>query len=850
MQPASSHHHADAHCRRCRGRRTARQRDSRDRPGAFVERSARRAPGERRPGSRARRRPAGATADAFAAGGSPVSHPRSMGPPSISTSASRASSPMRSSISTRRRATLDGPAPPFAELGEHADSTEAIAIPIVLAGEVVAVLYVDQPDAEPGILTLEPATLEVLARHAARALESLTAFKAVRSIVRADALSWRRRRRRRQRREAEDRPQTTRMRRRGDMPGSSSPRSSCITRTPSPRDGATAIWRRGSAGRSRGRGRSTNSACRRTCAARPSIFTPSSFGRWRAATRACLRRRACREGQAGRTRAVRGGPAERVPRPARRTAARRRRACRECRARAAGIPGFPGLESRPGPAADRPPARAARPVAALDGARKGPCPDRGPGQPRHGHQVRGRGQPRESVGAALAPCHGTERSAGARTSSTTKDWPNSASGNPPKRAPRFRRFRPSELAGFLVEASALREAESDEALGDYAAALLVYERLSVMKTSAPEEVLDPTGEDRKSRGRRREGAGGARARLLRVSLQRAVGSRRRGAGHRVDGAGEPARSTRAGARRTAVRGQAIHARASGVRAPSQRRAGRRSRSRSPASGRGRLFHQKRYRAARDGVRPYIDGGPRQSEALYFYAVSLRELDDRSQYLTLLRRDHQRVPGRPVGRGSPEQSRHLTTSARTRTIWPTGRSASCTRSFRPAGMPSGRPGRLAGGRIATRSIAKRRTSSRGPRPTFHGRTIARRGCTGQAARTKRSANSRRRRRATRSRSLDYLNSYHGRLAAARLDGRLPERRLVVVRPRAPRQRRSPADADAAPPRPCRPTPRSFASCSSRRSTIRRSTSCDTRRASGATRRRSARRSPGPTASRER
>jgi GAF domain-containing protein len=83
----------------------------------------------------------------------------------------------------------DGPAPPFAELGDRADSTEAIAVPIVLAGEVVAVLYVDQPDAEPGILTLEPATLEVLARHAARALEALTAFKAVRSITGADAAS-------------------------------------------------------------------------------------------------------------------------------------------------------------------------------------------------------------------------------------------------------------------------------------------------------------------------------------------------------------------------------------------------------------------------------------------------------------------------------------------------------------------------------------------------------------------------------------------------------------------------------------------------------------------------------------
>ena len=81
----------------------------------------------------------------------------------------------------------DGLAPAFAELAEHADSTEAIAFPIVLGGEVVAILYVDQPDMEPGVLTLEPAALEVLARYAGRALEALTAFQAARMVTLAGA---------------------------------------------------------------------------------------------------------------------------------------------------------------------------------------------------------------------------------------------------------------------------------------------------------------------------------------------------------------------------------------------------------------------------------------------------------------------------------------------------------------------------------------------------------------------------------------------------------------------------------------------------------------------------------------
>ena len=74
----------------------------------------------------------------------------------------------------------DGLAPAFAELTDHADSTEAIAFPIAVGGDVVAVLYVDQPDVEPGVLTLEPAALELLARYAGRALEALTAFQAAR----------------------------------------------------------------------------------------------------------------------------------------------------------------------------------------------------------------------------------------------------------------------------------------------------------------------------------------------------------------------------------------------------------------------------------------------------------------------------------------------------------------------------------------------------------------------------------------------------------------------------------------------------------------------------------------------
>ncbi len=79
------------------------------------------------------------------------------------------------------------PVPLFAKL-VGVGKINAMAIPIALAGEVVAVLYADDQgkNPEPGTVNPDPAALEVLARHAARALEATTAFKAARSIIGAD----------------------------------------------------------------------------------------------------------------------------------------------------------------------------------------------------------------------------------------------------------------------------------------------------------------------------------------------------------------------------------------------------------------------------------------------------------------------------------------------------------------------------------------------------------------------------------------------------------------------------------------------------------------------------------------
>src|SRR5258708_35251515 len=53
----------------------------------------------------------------------------------------------------------------------------------------------------------------------------------------------------------------------------------------------------------------------------------------------------------------------------------------------------------------------------------------------------------------------------------------------------FQTLQALDPAGYLAEAAPLREAECDETLGDQAAAVEIYERLSKTKTTAPDEVL-------------------------------------------------------------------------------------------------------------------------------------------------------------------------------------------------------------------------------------------------------------------------------------------------------------------------------------------------------------------------
>jgi hypothetical protein len=76
---------------------------------------------------------------------------------------------------TKRLGEGDSRAPRFAEL---ADGAKAVAIPVAVGGQVVAVLYADSLKSS----NLE-ARLELLARHASRSLEALTAVQTARVLT-------------------------------------------------------------------------------------------------------------------------------------------------------------------------------------------------------------------------------------------------------------------------------------------------------------------------------------------------------------------------------------------------------------------------------------------------------------------------------------------------------------------------------------------------------------------------------------------------------------------------------------------------------------------------------------------
>jgi soluble lytic murein transglycosylase len=212
-------------------------------------------------------------------------------------------------------------------------------------------------------------------------------------------------------------------------------------------------------------------------------------------------------------------------------------------------------------------------------------------------------------------------------------------GRPAEARRLFQTLQSKSPVGYIAEGAAMREAECDEALGDQAAALEVYERLARGKTTVPDEVLIRLGRAARAVGRTDR----AVEAFMRVVYEFPFGDLAPVASGELELL--PAPPIAAGTNRYRLElGRAE--RLFGAKRYAQARQVFET-LRPLADGDDRElvalrlaecdYMLKRPRNARDGVRPYIDKASRQGEALYFYAVAVRDLGDVAEYLRVVRR---------------------------------------------------------------------------------------------------------------------------------------------------------------------------------------------------------------------
>jgi peptidoglycan lytic transglycosylase len=193
--------------------------------------------------------------------------------------------------------------------------------------------------------------------------------------------------------------------------------------------------------------------------------------------------------------------------------------------------------------------------------------------------------------------------------------------------------------GFLLEGGSLRLGETLEALGDQRAALEVYDRLSKMPTTAPDDVWMRVGRMAKVLGETDRAIDA----FSRVLYEFPFSDRAAEASTELESL--PAPPVIAGSTRYKLElGRAE--RLFGAKRYSAARPIFEALRRVASGDDHELvdiriaecdYFLKRTRAAQDALKPYTEKASRQGEALYFYAIATRELGDRPEYLRLVQR---------------------------------------------------------------------------------------------------------------------------------------------------------------------------------------------------------------------
>jgi soluble lytic murein transglycosylase len=187
--------------------------------------------------------------------------------------------------------------------------------------------------------------------------------------------------------------------------------------------------------------------------------------------------------------------------------------------------------------------------------------------------------------------------------------------------------------GYVSFAAGLASAEAAETAGDHAAAVRIYDRIAEHKSALSEEVLSRLGSAALAAGDRAKAAQA----FVRVYYEFPLTDAAAEAGAQLPSLQD--RITRTGYNADLGRAQILF----GARRFDEARTAFQSLQGVVQGDDKELvdlrvaecdFNLKRYAAARDGVRPYLDRASRKAEARFFYLSSLRELGDEEQYFSL------------------------------------------------------------------------------------------------------------------------------------------------------------------------------------------------------------------------
>jgi soluble lytic murein transglycosylase len=343
----------------------------------------------------------------------------------------------------------------------------------------------------------------------------------------------------------------------------------------------------------------------------------------------------------------------------------------------------------------------------------------------------------------------------------------------------FRALQAREPIGFLAEAAAVKEAESDEALGDLTAAIEIYARLSKTKTTAPDDVLMRLAKAARAAG----DAEKASTAFARVYYEFPLSDLSPLASAELESLPNVQPIAPGNARYKLELGRAE--RLFGSKRYAQARTAFEG-LRNAAQGDDRElvnlrlaecdYFLKRPRNARDEARPYIEHASRKAEALFFYAIATRDLGDHAEYLKTIRRI---VDEFPAQSWAEEALNNLATDDILQNEddkadevfrelydrYPTGRYAE--RAAWKIGWAAYKAGRYA---ETTRIFEK--AAADFPRSDYRPPWLYWSARAHEALKERALAEARYTLAAT-----DYLNSYYGRLAVKHLDA-APHRRLVV------------------------------------------------------------------------